>query len=179
MWTRHADESHFINDEANEVINDLTDLNDIVDLHELTYGVENEHFNTNCQLGITESDEDDDDFQIVQKHNLRTYLHCKYCYICAYILLTVILIAATLTFIIVMVLILMPFVRTVNFQKTMCNVTGVSQNLADGLCSCGSGCDSSYACLHIFVLYSDDKFLTHNVSLSENELLLDEQVSRK
>ena len=180
MWHRLEDQSVMIDPQpSNCHSNDIqADDDNEADIEDMTFdpGDDLDKTEESCDMDSTE--EEENDFQIVQECTVRTCWHYKYCYVCVYIILVIILLATLIAFIVVILLVVMPFTRASSFQTALCKVTGATTHMAESTCSCGKGCDSRYPCMLIEVEYSvtPTENFAHNASIHENEVLLDKQV---
>ena len=179
MWHRLEDQSVTVDPQpSNTHTNDIdADDENEVDLEDMTFdpGEDTEKPDVSCGLDDTD-EEETSDIQIVQDCTIRTCWHYKYCSVCVYIILVIIMFSAIIGLIVVILLVVIPFARVSSFQSALCEVTGARKHLSESTCSCGKGCDSRYPCMLIQVQYALSHSLTHNASIHENEVLLDKKV---
>ena len=180
MWQKIPDECVLL-DEKTNTSSACCDANEYTDLHELTYGDETDHADETIEkhLEIEEDTDEDDEFKIISDRSWRSYCHFKYCYVCVYIILSIILLTALIAFTIVLILILVPYVRTVGFKNTTCIALSTAETINENACACGKGCDTSVPCLVITVMFNDGFAVPYNATLFENELLLGKMVSAR
>ena len=155
-------------------------------LSEVTYSTDKYTELTSAEAGRGDEEdsiEDAEDFDRLQffQHHFRSRgtAHRKYkYYVCAYILLCLLLIGAVIAFSVVVLLLLLPYASTSHYLQSACTVTSVTERKYADSCSCSQGCESRVPCVMIAVLYRDMAGeIQNHTTLHENDLTRDKQVT--
>ena len=117
---------------------------------------------------------DDENFHAFAKRRLQEISQLWYCNTVTYVFLSVFVIVSSITFTLVVLLLLVPYIRMAHFEESLCNVTVTTEHITESLCSCEEDCDFMIPCLLIEVIYKDAETQSlHDATIYDNELLLD------
>ena len=107
------------------------------------------------------------------------------CVLCSYLIIVLLILASSVTIVVVGVLVVAPFHRTNHFEPAICSPESVIRDI-DRRCSCGKGCNSQYPRITINVrIYASGKSRVDNLkndvwiaNISDDEVILPRPVSK-